>query len=197
MVLLAREFRIRSWFIEGMEILIPNVPNTPLMTLVDSLGVTTACLIADLYPQCTAQGALNLVHDDITPYAWFYMDRVRCAQCFGEVNTTGLVCASTQCPFYTKQHTSGKIFTSQSSGMVQHSGVQFREHDAELGFVVPLDAVLCVGHSCRQPMFPLRRISCSSSFCTGQQGLFIGPTAESTASFIELKFAEELKDYDL
>ena len=55
-VVLAQEFRVRSWFLSGVRELLSSGNATPMATLLDRLGASVACKIIDLKPLCGISG---------------------------------------------------------------------------------------------------------------------------------------------
>lgn len=98
LILRAREFRIRSWFIKGVSRILTGIGPTSTETLIGILGMSTACKIVDLHFRTTLAGVFG-PHPDVgtIPAMGVPLGQVRCVSCTALLFTKPVSCRTTAC----------------------------------------------------------------------------------------------------
>jgi hypothetical protein len=60
LILRAREFRIRSWFLKALTRIVTGLHSIPMESLIRTLGLPTACKVVDLQRETTVVGAFGM-----------------------------------------------------------------------------------------------------------------------------------------
>ncbi|TEB24908.1 hypothetical protein FA13DRAFT_1738923 [Coprinellus micaceus] len=105
LLLHARRFRIRSWFLRA--------------TLISSLGLPTVCKIMDMQTRTSLAGIFGF-HDDAQDAALVQLDRLCCGKCNESLFDEDRTCSNPQCPEAHNQHAerSSAYVTADSVSMI-------------------------------------------------------------------------------
>lgn len=188
---LGREFRVRTWFISGLANLLVGITRPPLQTIIDRLGLSTACKIVDLLSQVTLLGAFDWVNHATLSLAGFSLDRVQCLTCSSALYTAPVACPNVECGV---QH---ELTAQEPSVYVRADAVQFMTSSSQgrTGFAFNVDQVGCA--TCGMPALIMSQVACTCSPAGGTHRCFIGYSDQHSTLAMEREFAEELRDYDL
>ncbi|TEB21374.1 hypothetical protein FA13DRAFT_132087 [Coprinellus micaceus] len=193
LILRAREYRIRSWFVKAVTRIVTGFHRTPTETLISTLGLSTACKIVDLQLDTTLTGAFGPHPSVGTPrkfVAAVPLGRLRCAACNTLLFTRPIACATNACR---------KVLDPSSSlvsAFIMSTAATLCLSTGTIGFYFNPTSVGC--SSCQKQLFPrVTCFSCGETPVTVEK-LMLGYTESMIKDHIMGAFKEELEGlYDL
>ena len=163
--------------------------HTPTETLINKLGLSTACKILDIKQKTTWMGALA-IHTDETDLVAVPLGRLRCSECYALLFTTRIKCENRNC-----RAEIDAPANFHCTFIKVEAATIVRAVPWALGVSFAPQAICCT--YCKQQF--CSRVACSS--CTNApvqvEKVFVGYNRTILGAQIEEAFGEEIKDYDL
>ena len=198
-IALAREFRIRPWFDEGVMDLVLGTSRPPLELLIENLGLETTSHILRLQGKVSLIGRLSCSPKGENPFVRngcivLSAGDLKCGTCFKPAFKEAVICASKACKrahelegdrvdtLYTV-HEEMKVVGSHQAG------------GEFVGLQANAEKVGCV--HCTNQFLPHVGVPCAP--CGSERGkklFFIGYTLNEVREAIEAAFAEEFQEYE-
>lgn len=186
-ILLAREFRVGEWFLDGVTRLIRHAQQPPMETLIRELGLTTACKIIDLQPKLSLQGLCAPGSSVTTGRMLFPLETLRCGRCVNLlIQQAHVICASVGCGSI-----HGDPNGSTKAYVLLHDS-KLTLMDTSLGLQMQTAKVGCMG--CGHPVFHPDGFNCQACGENMNRSLpvYLGYRDRDLHAMIKEQFKDEM-----